>query len=109
MSALPPIADLGRIGCDVRLVPIADIAIRFIRPLPPQKGSPDTAMSRLTLHSRRDVDAPQVDGRRIYQLKAELIGEVARKREWPFDKRKTRPFCGAGLSFAPNIGLARLT
>ena len=38
-------------------------------------------MSRLTLHSRRDVDAPQVDGRRIYQLKAELIGEVARKRE----------------------------
>ena len=26
MSALPPKADIGRMGCDVRFVPIADIA-----------------------------------------------------------------------------------
>ena len=26
MSALPPIADIGRPGCDVRFVPLADIA-----------------------------------------------------------------------------------
>jgi hypothetical protein len=66
-------------------------------------------MSRLTLHSRRDVDAPQVDGRRIYQLKAELIGEVARKRECR-SIRENPAICGAGLLLRPDmIGLARLT